>query len=173
MAEPFVGQITLFAGNFAPSGWAFCNGQTILFAQNIPLYVVIGNTYGGTPNVNFNLPDLRGRVPVHPGNGPSLTPRVLGEKSGTESETLTTGQMPAHSHALMAKNAAGNVTNASGNVLANEAPKQTAVYSNQAGDASMGASIANAGSSLPHNNMPPFLAINFIIALDGIFPSQN
>ena len=173
MAEPLVGQITLFAGNFAPAGWAFCNGQSVPVAQNFPLYAIIGNIYGGTPNQNFNLPDLRGRVPMHPGNGPGLSARVLGEKLGDESVTLTTGQMPAHSHGLMAKNAAGNATAASGNVLANEATGQTAVYSNQAVDVTMGASIANAGSSQPHSNVQPYLCLHFIIALEGQFPSQN
>jgi len=182
MSQPFIGMIVLFAGNFAPRNWAFCSGQLLPIAQNTALFSILGTTYGGNGQTTFALPDLRGRVPLHPGQGPGLSTRYLGEAGGVENVTLTTLQMPAHNHsvtmALNVKNAAGNSPSPAGSVLANEAAGVTAMYSNAAPDTAMASgavtgSVGTAGGSQPTSIMQPYLGVNYIIALYGIYPSRN
>lgn len=170
-APPFSGQIVLFAGNWAPRGWAFCNGQVLNIVDHQQLFAVIGTTYGGDGRTTFALPDLRGRAPVHFGQGPGLSDRRLGEKGGHESVTLDMSHLPRHSHALMGSTNTGNLTSPSGNALA----AHTGAFSG--GSAGMNAmassSVAEAGGSEPHSNMPPYVAMNYIIALGGAFPARN
>jgi microcystin-dependent protein len=182
MSEPFIGMIVLFAGNFAPRNWAFCDGQLLSIAQNTALFSILGTTYGGDGRTTFALPDLRGRVPLGPRQGPGLTNHNLGETGGLENVTLTTGQMPLHTHGLSlavnVKNAAGNSRTPAGGVLATEAAGVTANYSTATPDAVMApgaltGALATAGSSQPHGIMQPYLGLNYIIALYGIFPSRN
>ena len=169
--EPFIGQIMMFAGNFAPRGWALCDGQLLPIAQNSALFSILGTTYGGNGQTTFALPDLRGRMPVHPGNGPGLTPRTLGERSGQESVTLTINQMPAHNHTLNVVNNDSKSAQVPNNLLGNA---QTEIYSSGSPDAQMNpAAIGVAGGSQPVQTMSPFQCINFIIALQGIYPSRE
>lgn len=169
MAQPYVGEIRMFAGNFNPAGWMFCEGQLLPISEYETLFNLIGTTYGGDGQSTFALPDLRGRIPVHMGDG-----YVLAETFGTETVTLTTSQIPAHSHPLIVSNNNGSVTNPSGGVLARNAA--TDGYSD---DTSGGLvplnpnSISAVGGSQPHDNMAPFICVSFIISLFGIFPSQN
>jgi microcystin-dependent protein len=158
----------MFGGNFAPRGWAFCNGQLLSIAQNTALFSLLGTTYGGNGQTTFALPDLRSRAPVHFGQGPGLTNRDLGEQGGEETHTLITTEMPAHSHPAGANNS-GQTTNRPADAVA----ARGGAYASSA-DTSMGpASSPPAGGSQPHNNMQPYLAINYIIALEGIYPSRN
>lgn len=171
MSNPFVGEIRLFAGNFAPAGWMFCQGQLLPIAENEVLFVLIGTTYGGDGQSTFALPDLRGRVPLHQGQGPGLSPRTLGEVGGTESVTLTPGQLPVHTHALHASPAAASGTAPGGALLA---ATSVASYDSAAGSTAMAAvAVGPAGGSLPHENMAPTLAVNYIISLFGVFPQQT
>lgn len=175
MSAPFLGEIRMFGGNFAPRGWAFCDGQLISIAQNTALFSLLGTTYGGNGQTTFALPDLRGRVPLHPGQGPGLAPRTLGESSGTETVTLLATQMPAHTHGLNAFNGPGTAGSPTGAVIA--APVSGATldkaFSASSNTAMSPASIGTAGGSQPHDNMPPYRCVNFIIALEGIYPSRN
>jgi|SRR5260221_10849449 len=172
MSDPFIGEIRMFGGNFAPLGWAFCAGQLMAISQNDALFALIGTTYGGDGQVTFGLPDLRGRGPIHQGQGPGLSSYVLGQLSGTESVTVTTSQIPAHTHPAALNNAAGTTNNPQNATWASAPNTQS--YNNTAPDVAMSASsITTAGSSVPHDNMPPFLAVSFIICLEGIFPSRN
>lgn len=180
MADPFIGEIRIFGGNFPPKNWAFCNGQLLPIQQNTALFSVIGTTYGGDGKSTFALPDLRGRVPVHHGHGPGLTPRDLGEKGGEASVTLTQDQMPAHSHQVQCSSNAGTGSNPQGAVWAavpeyKGQPAEPA-YVNYTEDTSVSMSeeaLASVGESLPHNNMQPYMAMNFIIALKGVFPPRG
>jgi microcystin-dependent protein len=169
MGQPFVGEIRMFAGNFAPLGWELCQGQILSIAENDVLFNLIGTTYGGDGQETFALPDLRGRLPLHQGTTQGNT-FFIGENGGGESVTLTTNQIPAHSHAPRA-NTAGSANDPTGNVWAGWTGSH---YSDQAPNAAMlPTALASAGGSQPHENRPPFLAINFIISLFGIFPSQS
>ncbi|HKQ73049.1 MAG TPA: tail fiber protein [Blastocatellia bacterium] len=168
MSQPFIGEIRMFGGSFAPQGWAFCEGQTLAIAQNDALFALIGTTYGGDGQNTFNLPDFRGRIPIHQGNG-----FTIGERAGVESVTLTVQQMPVHTHAPQCKSTAGELGSPQNAVWAASTTNQP-IYSNAAPNASMNATILPAaGGSQPHNNMAPFLAISFIISLFGIFPTQS
>jgi microcystin-dependent protein len=170
--EPFLAEIRMFAGTFAPNGWAFCDGSLIPIAQNSALFSLVGTTYGGNGTTTFALPDLRGRLPMHPGNGPGLTPRVLGQSSGSETVTLQTSQIPAHNHTVGCHSNADQSAPA-GSIPATEATGAAAVYSDQPADGTMNpAMITPSGGSQPHDNMSPFLCVNFIIALQGIYPSR-
>ena len=176
--EPYLGAITIFAGNFAPLGWAFCDGSLLDISQNSALYALLGTIYGGDGINTFALPDLRGRFPVHQGQGPGLSNYVIGEQTGQSSVTLTQSQIPSHGHALYATSADATTNNPTGALLAKPVqPGSTAAVSAfAAAGASVqmnGSAIAPAGGSQPHDNMPPFLALNYIIALQGVFPSQN
>ena len=177
MSEPYIGQIMMFAGNFAPKGWALCEGQVLSIAQNTALFSILGTTYGGNGQTTFALPDLRGRVPIQPGQGPGLTPHVLGESSGVENVTLTSTQIPAHSHALSAHTGPGDAPSPEGTVPAVTVDPNTQQplnsYSSTPNTTMAAASVGLAGGSQPHTNMQPYLCINFIIALEGIFPSRS
>jgi len=169
MSEPFIGSIILFAGNFAPRGYAFCDGQLLPISQNTAIFSILGTTYGGNGQTTFALPDLRGRVPVHVGAGPGLSPVVLGETSGAETITLTQGQMPQHNHMVAASNGA-----ATGSRPANNFPANGGAYAATSDGTTMNvAMVQNAGGSQPHENRQPYLGLSFIIALQGIFPSRN
>lgn len=174
MSTPFLAQVMLFAGNFAPRGWAFCNGQILSIAQNTALFSLLGTTYGGNGQTTFALPDLRGRAPISPGQGPGLSPIVLGQVGGTETVTLITNQIPAHNHPVLADpNTAGEASPA-GNIWAAEAVGATAVYSTGTPTAPMKAgAIGLTGGSQPHDNRSPYLGLNYIIALEGIYPPRN
>lgn len=171
MAEPFLSEIRMFSFNFAPRGWALCNGQLLPIAQNQALFALLGTTYGGNGTTNFALPDLRGRVPIHEGAGPGLTPRLLGERFGVESVTLLEAQLPQHAHAQAAVAAAATATSP-----ASTLPAQALSPLWRAGAATpvaTGVASNPTGGSQPHPNMMPFLTINFCIALQGLFPSPN
>jgi len=166
MATPFIGQITLFAGNFAPRGWAFCEGQLLPIAQNTALFSILGTTYGGNGETTFALPDLRGRAPIHHGQGPGLSDRYLGEQGGEETHELTTAELPLHSHPAGASGGAQTTNRPAGAV-----PARGGVYA-ASQDTTMGGATA-AGGGQPHNTMQPYLALSYIIALEGIFPARN
>ncbi len=171
MSEPFVGEIRMFAGNFAPRGWAFCDGQLLAVSQNDALFSLLGTIYGGDGRTTFGLPDLRGRVPIHAGSGPGLSPRRLGAKSGAENVTLTVNQLPSHTHAMQAQTAPANSPEAQG-----AAPATTTLvdlYFQVSPTESLSSqAITNVGGSRSHTNLQPFLCINFIVALVGIYPSR-
>jgi microcystin-dependent protein len=173
MAQPYVGEIRMFAGNFAPNGWMFCEGQTLPISENDVLFQLIGTTYGGDGEETFNLPNLASRVPMHMGTGPDGTTYQIGEMAGTEQETLTIQQIPNHTHPFTASATLGNAASPSNAVLGTTlAP--IALYYEGAVDANMNAqAITPVGGSQPHENTQPFLCINFIISLFGVFPSQT
>ncbi len=167
MAEPFLGQILMFAGNFDIRGWAFCNGQLLSIAQNSALFSLLGTTYGGDGQTTFALPDLRGRAPLH------FSPtHPEGEVAGAENVTLLQTQLPQHSHAVSvgASNASATASRPVGNVCAGATKYDVAA---NAGGSLGAVTVANTGGDQPHNNMQPYLAINYIIALEGIYPSRN
>ena len=177
-ADPFLAEIIMFGGNFAPRGWALCDGQLLPINTNQALFSLLGTTYGGDGRTTFALPDLRGRVAIHPGSGPGLSTYRLGQKGGIENVTLDTSQLPSHNHAAIANvrgiNRAGNSASPGGNTLASKA--RTNIYQTAAPDVDMQAgtvtvTVANAGGGQAHENRMPFLAINHILALQGIFPS--
>jgi microcystin-dependent protein len=171
MSEPFVGEIRMFAGNFAPRGWAFCDGQLLAVSQNDALFSLFGTTYGGDGRTTFGLPDMRGRVPIHAGAGPGLTNRRLGAKGGSEKVTLTVNQMPSHTHQLKASTQTADDAAPGGKVTAQS---DTRLYINDTPVVAMnGASITNVGGSGSHDNMIPFLCIHFIVALFGVYPSRS
>ncbi len=171
MANPYIGEIRLFGGNFAPNGWAFCQGQLVAISENVTLFSLIGTTYGGDGQTTFALPDLRGRVPVHQGQGPGLSPRMMGELGGSETVTLSAAQMPPHTHTLMASSATANAaTGPSGGLLAATAIN---VYGTSPPTQPMAAAaITPTGGGQAHDNMAPYLAVNYIISLFGIYPQQ-
>jgi microcystin-dependent protein len=173
MANPYIGEIRMFAGTFAPVGWALCEGQTLPISENDVLFQLIGTTYGGDGEQTFNLPDLRGRAPVHMGQGPGISVNYqLGEPFGTESVTLTAQQIPQHDHALLARTAGGNSSTPDGNVLAS--PPGTTMYIRDTPTVGLDPSILSpVGGSQPHDNRMPYLAVTFIISLFGVFPSQT
>ncbi len=178
MSEPFIAEIRIFAGNFAPRGWAFCNGQLLPVAQNTALFSLIGTTYGGDGRSTTALPNLEGRAPMHPGRGPGLTSRRLGERLGIETVTLTEAQMPSHNHTMMAVNPSqftvANSRDPQGRALAGVVTGQAYQSNSTSNVVAMNTgSLANTGGSQSHNNMQPFLAINFIIALVGLYPSRS
>lgn len=172
MSEPFVGEVRMFAGNFAPRGWAFCDGQLLAVSQNDALFSLLGTIYGGDGRTTFGLPDLRGRIPIHAGSGPGLSPRRLGAKAGAEKVTLTVNQMPSHNHRMQASQDAGNSALPSGGVPASTGAVRLFSPTFQA--TPMNSSTLNTtGGSRSHTNLQPFLCINFIIALFGIYPSRH
>lgn len=192
-SEPFLGQIQMVGFNFAPRGWAFCDGQLLSIAQNSALFALLGTIYGGDGRTTFALPDLRGRVAVHPGHGPGLSSYRLGDKGGAESVTLTANQMPSHTHAatttvssisatLHGTNGAGDSATPEANSIASKS--RTNIYSSNAPDVDLHAdsisveatvetSLTNTGGSQGHENRMPFLGINHVIALQGLFPSRS
>lgn len=168
--DPILGTITLFGGNFEPKGWAFCNGQQLSIAQNSALFSLLGTMYGGDGITTFGLPDLRGRVPVHAGHGVGLTARSPGESFGAEQVTLKPTQVPPHSHELSVANVSGDLDRPAGAMLA----RSPGFTENTTVTVALNPlSIAPAGGGLPHDNLQPSLCLNYIIALDGIYPSRN
>ena len=167
MSTPYIGEIRLFAGNFAPVGWLLCQGQTLPISQYDVLFNLIGTTYGGDGQTTFNLPNLSSRVPLHQGSG-----YVLGQQGGVETVTLTAQQMPQHTHALVATSSTGTQANPGGNLLANSQGPQPYIQEDPDNNLSAQA-ISSSGGSQPHENMQSFLCINFIIATEGIFPSPT
>jgi microcystin-dependent protein len=166
MTEPFISEIRIISFNFAPKGYAFCNGQLLPINQNQALFSLLGTTYGGDGRVNFGLPNLQGRVPIHFGNG-----HVLGESGGETSHTLTVTEMTAHNHSVVASSNSGTLPTPGNNFFGKTTQNE---YSNANANTSMNpANVGNTGGSQPHDNMPPYLAVYFVIALQGIFPSQN
>lgn len=187
--EPFIGMIVMFGGNFAPRNWAFCNGQLLSISENSALFSILGTTYGGDGRTSFGLPDLRGRVAMHPGQGPGLTDRRLGEKSGIENVTLNINEIPSHNHILNAAATAslnvvredGNTTEPAGASLANISPDSVNAYHSSAapdatamaGTVTLSGTTANAGANFAHTNIQPYQCVNYIIALVGIYPSRS
>jgi len=171
MADPFVAEIRIFPFNFAPKGWAMCNGQLMPLSQNTALFSLLGTTYGGDGKSNFGLPDLQGNAPMHPGQGQGLSQRFLGEQSGTETVTLLESEMPAHTHTLRAATSLGDNPNPANHSLARYPNAyQSTVNANLVPMAFQALSLT--GGSLPHNNMQPYLTLNFCIALQGVFPAR-
>jgi microcystin-dependent protein len=167
VAQPYVGEVRMFGGNFAPAGWAFCEGQLLPISENETLFQLIGTTYGGDGQSTFQLPDLRGRLPVHQGNG-----FILAETGGAEEVTLTANQIPAHTHPFAASANPGTSANTQGNLTADS--PNVALYIEDAPTVNMAASaIAPVGGSQPHTNFQPYLCVEFIISLFGIFPSPT
>jgi len=165
MAQPYVGEIRMFAGNFAPAGWMFCEGQLLPISENETLFQLIGTTYGGDGQSTFALPDLQGRIPLHQGNG-----FILAETGGAEEITLTVNQISAHGHPLLASTGPGTQNSASNNVIGSS-PSVT-VFTADVTDINMNANaVGSVGGSQPHTNFQPYLCVNFIISLFGIFPS--
>jgi microcystin-dependent protein len=169
---PYVGEIRMFAGNFPPNGWMFCEGQTLPISENEVLFQLIGTTYGGDGEETFNLPNLASRVPIHMGTGPDGTTYQIGEMAGTEQETLTVQQIPSHTHPFTASTAVANSGLVANQVIAQST--QRAVYFEASTTSPLAPnSIGPQGGSQPHENCQPFLCINFIISLFGVFPSQT
>lgn len=173
MSEPFVGEIRMFAGNFAPRGWAFCDGQLLAVSQNDALFSLLGTIYGGDGRTTFGLPDIRGRLPIHAGTGPGLSPRRLGAKGGEEGVTLTVNQLPSHGHGWPASDGAAQNDVPTG---AHLAKGSASIFNPSLGpgqtDMNTGV-VGNTGGSRSHTNLMPFLCIHFIIALFGIYPSRH
>lgn len=170
MASPFIGQIQPFGFNFPPRGWATCDGQLLPISQNTALFALLGTTYGGDGRTTFALPDLRGRVPIHMGNGPGLSSYTIGQKSGVETVTLTVPQLPSHNHTHACSSDDPNAGSPVNNVPAAVA---NPIYSTTQNALMSPSVIGNAGGSQPHENRQPYLTINFCICLQGIFPSRN
>jgi len=174
MAEPFIGQIIQAGFNFAPRGYATCDGQLLSIAQNTALFSLLGTTFGGDGRVTFGLPDLRGRVAVHQGQGPGLTNRTMGEMSGSETVTLINSEMPMHNHLFTTSNVSGALGTPNGNFLSASSDSNVALYRPTSDGSTLNPqSVGLAGGNQPHNNMQPYLVINFCIAMEGIFPSRN
>ena len=173
MADPFVAEIRIFPFNFAPRGWALCNGQLMPISQNTALFSLLGTTYGGNGSSNFALPNLQGRAAMHPGQGQGLTPRTLGETGGSDTVTLLQSEIPVHTHTLMASNEIGEDRKAAGEAMARSTggalygpgPTSPVAMAPQA--------VAPVGSDLPHNNLMPYLTLHFCIALQGVFPPRT
>lgn len=166
MSTPFLGEIKIVSFNFPPKGWALCNGQLLPINQNQALFAILGTTYGGNGQTTFGLPDFRGRIPLHWGNGVAL-----GQRAGEEAHTVTMNEMPSHTHPLMATKAGAAVPALTGNTFAQASG---GIYGNPASLTTLlPSTVSNVGSSQPHLNQQPFLVLNFIIALVGMFPSQN
>ena len=180
MADPFVAEIRIFPFNFAPRGWAFCNGQLLPLSQNTALFSLLGTVYGGDGKSTFALPNLQGAAPMHTGQGQGLSQRFVGESGGSESVTLLQSEMPLHTHSVAATTINGNTDQPTGAILArgNFSFQGTSgsvpMYSTSPPDTQMGAqTLALAGGNLPHNNMQPYLTLNFCIALQGVFPPRS
>jgi microcystin-dependent protein len=171
MSTPYIGEIRMFAGTFAPLGWAFCDGQLVAISENDALFALIGTTYGGDGQTTFALPNLQGRIPIHQGQSPGLSLRVIGTAFGTETVTLTKTQMPSHQHPLAASGAA-NLGDPGGHLVGNTGTQL--LYVDTDPDLTMSPdALVPRGGGQPHSNLMPYLCVNFIISLFGIFPSQT
>lgn len=175
MSNPYLAEIRMFAGNFAPVGWAFCSGQLLPIAQNTALFSLIGTYYGGNGTTTFQLPNLQSRLPVHQGQGPGLSPYAIGQTGGTETVTVNSQQMPQHNHGMNASSGPGTQVLATGNYWAEDgASRGGKVYASSTDGTLMNAAaLGQTGGGLPHTNIQPCLAVSFIIALQGIYPSRN
>ena len=174
MADPFVAEIRIFPFNFAPKGWAWCDGQLLPLSQNTALFSLLGTTYGGNGKSNFALPDLQGRAPMHPGQGPGLSLHDLGETGGSDTVTLLESEIPAHSHTMMAQTSTGTKSTPSGNSIARTSGATPYLPPAGAALVSMAPeSLAPAGGDQPHNNLMPYLTFYFCIALQGVFPPRG
>jgi microcystin-dependent protein len=174
VADPFVAEIRIFPFNFAPKGWAFCNGQLLPLSQNTALFSLLGTTYGGDGKSTFALPNLQGSAPMHPGQGPGLSLHDLGETGGSETVSLLESEIPAHSHSVLAQNAPGNRTNPIGNSFARLSSGNAYIPPAGAPLVAMAAeTLPPAGGDQPHNNMQPYLTLNFNIAMQGVFPPRG
>ena len=170
MSDPFIGEIRMFAGSFAPRGWALCDGTLLAISQYDALFSLLGTIYGGDGRTTFGLPDLRGRIPVHNGTGPGLPARPIGQKSGQENTTLTVTNLPSHTHQLNVTEDDADETQPSGMVQAQTAEDSYSAFSIVE---TVSAAVSATGGSQPHSNVQPFLCINFIISLAGIYPSRS
>ena len=175
MSSPFLGEIRQFGFNFAPRGWAMCNGQLLAISANTALFSLLGTFYGGNGTTTFGLPNLQGRVPIHFGQGAGLSSYVLGQAAGVENVTLLAVQMPQHNHSVLTVNSGGNQANPSTNYLAVESTGTSLNYSSGPSDGTTlnPQAVTTAGGNQPHANIQPYLAVNFCIAEQGIFPSRN
>ena len=177
MSEPFIAEIKIFAGNFAPRGYAFCDGTLLPISQNTALFSLIGTIYGGDGRTTTALPDLRGRAPMHKGTGAGLTPRQIGQRGGSETETLNTGKIPVHTHSASVTLQSGNEDDPSPNKFLAAGPTPaTLIYGDSAAvlnDTMVGAALPDAGGSQSHTNQQPYLRMSFIIALSGVYPSRS
>ncbi|MGN6809838.1 MAG: phage tail protein [Thermomicrobiales bacterium] len=173
MADPFVAEIRIFPFNFAPKGWAWCDGQLLPLSQNTALFSLLGTTYGGDGKSNFALPDLQGRAPMHPGQGPGLSLHDLGETGGSETVTLLESEIPAHAHALTASQADGNTGSPAGQLVASGIGIN--MYAQASGSTTQlnPSAVAPAGGDMPHNNLQPYLTCFFCIALQGVYPPRT
>ena len=167
--DPTIAEISMFGGNFAPRSWANCDGQLLPISQNTALFSILGTTYGGDGRTTFGLPELRGRVAVHTGSGPGLTPRQMGQRSGSETNTLTIAQLPSHGHAINARDE-GNTDDPTGAFIAGDG---TNAFGSSSNVVMSNAAVANNGGGQAVNNMQPYMVVRFIIALQGVFPSRN
>lgn len=172
MSDPFVAEIRMFAGNFAPTGWAQCNGQLLPLSQNTALFSLLGTFYGGDGKSTFALPNLQGSAPMHQGQGAGLSERFLGEQGGSEFVTVLTTEMPSHAHNALPKTSLGNSQTPAAQTWAGSTTAKQYVTTNPA-VAMSGLALSITGGSLPHNNMPPYLAVTFIIAMQGVFPPRT
>jgi microcystin-dependent protein len=173
MSEPFIAEIRIFAGNFAPRSWAFCDGQLLPISQNTALFSLIGTTYGGDGRTTTALPNLQGRAAMHPGRGPGLIPRSLGQRTGAETVNLTEAQIANHKHDLKGNPGPGNTNLPEGKVFSGSSLAEESVFSPTAGNLSSAGKTSSAGGNQPHNNMQPYIAMNYIIALQGLYPSRS
>jgi microcystin-dependent protein len=174
MADPFVAEIRIFPFNFAPTGWAFCDGQLLPLSQNTALFSLLGTTYGGNGQSNFALPNMQGNAPMHPGQGPGLSLHDLGETGGTQTETLLDSEIPAHSHAFMASGQPGEDPTPSPSEALARSVGANLYQTSAANPVPLAPSaLSLTGGSLPHNNMQPYLTLNFCIALQGVFPPRG
>ena len=173
MSEPFVAEIRIFAGNFAPRNWAFCNGQLLPIAQNTALFSLVGTIYGGDGRTTFGLPDLQGRAPMHPGDGPGLSQRRLGDKGGAATVALTQAQMPAHGHTVLASAEPATSKEPAGNWPATTREDTYSSGGTPVAMATGSGNTAPAGGGQAHNNLQPYLVLNFILALVGVYPSRS
>jgi len=173
MSEPFLAEVRLMGFNFAPRGWAFCDGQILPINQNQSLYSLLGTTYGGDGRTSFALPDLRGRTPIHTGRSNGGQDHRLGQKSGEETHTLSSNEMPQHDHLAMASRDNANQPNSSNNVLAAAANLYAPASASPTRQPLQSATVTHVGGGQAHENMQPYLAVNFCIALQGLFPSRN
>ena len=172
MADPFVAEIRIFPFNFAPVGWAFCDGQLLPISQNTALFSLLGTTYGGNGKSNFALPDMQGNAPMHPGQGPGLSLHDLGETGGSQTVSLLESEIPSHSHAVNASAADGNTLDPTGSLVAKGVGVN--MYTTTLNATALNANaVAPAGGDQPHNNMQPYLTLNFCIALQGVFPPRG
>jgi len=177
MSDPYLGEIRMFSGNFAPRNWAFCAGALLSISENNALFSLLGTNFGGDGRATFALPDMRGRIPIHQGYAPSLSPRRIGQHFGTENVYLTNNEMPAHSHTLQASSSEADSTNPSGDVLASHSdgdlpytgtPSDSTRFENMNSE-----TVGTAGGAQPHSNMMPYQCVSFIISLQGIYPSRS